>query len=85
LWFPVGVAHGFQALQPDTEVTYLLGAEHKPDDERVIALDDPDLAISWPMPIGERSDRDRAAPSLREVEPLLATWFPEHSKQGEGE
>jgi len=81
LWFPVGVAHGFQALADDTEVTYLLGGEHRPDDERVIALDDPQLGIPWPLPVGERSARDAAAPSLHEVEAQLLTWFPEQTSK----
>ncbi len=74
LWIPPGFAHGYCTLQDDTEVVYKASAKYAPDCERAIAWDDPDLAISWPVPNSEAilSDRDRAHPRLRD----LPVFFP---------
>ena len=70
LLIPEGFAHGFLTLEPDTEVQYKASAAYSPAHDRAIRFDDPALAIDWPMPAAELilSDRDRAAPSLAEVE-----------------
>jgi dTDP-4-dehydrorhamnose 3,5-epimerase len=66
LWVPVGFAHGFCTLEPDTEVAYKVTALYAPALERGLAWDDPALAIPWPLPAGgpTLSDRDRAHPTL---------------------
>lgn len=57
---PEGCAHGFQAQLPDSELLYLHTSEYAPEAEGGIKYDDPSLAIQWPLPIGEVSDRDRS-------------------------
>jgi dTDP-4-dehydrorhamnose 3,5-epimerase len=70
LLLPEGFAHGFLALEPDTEVQYRTTAAYDPALDRAIAHDDPAIGIDWPIEPAERilSDRDRAAPRLAEVE-----------------
>ena len=65
---PVGVAHGFLALEP-VELLYLVTNEYDLTDELAFAWDDPALAIPWPaMPGGPvLSERDRANPSLADL------------------
>ncbi|MDP2315599.1 MAG: dTDP-4-dehydrorhamnose 3,5-epimerase [Pseudomonadota bacterium] len=61
LWIPAGFAHGFLTLSPRSIVAYKVDAPYVPADERVLAWDDPDVAIAWPLADGERpllSDRD---------------------------
>src|SRR5579864_7256113 len=68
LYVPVGFAHGFCVLSEVADVVYRQSGYYDPALERAIAHDDPQLAIEWPG--GMRftvSDRDRAAPALREV------------------
>lgn len=64
LLIPPGCAHGFQALQDDTELLYLHSAPHAPDCEAAIHVSEPRLAINWPLPIANLSARDAAHPLL---------------------
>lgn len=60
LWIPVGFAHGFQTLVPDTQVAYKTTAEYDPKTERGIRWDDPMLGIRWPDMQPKLSGRDAA-------------------------
>jgi dTDP-4-dehydrorhamnose 3,5-epimerase len=70
VYIPPGCAHGFQTLEDDTELLYLISERYEPDLQRGVRWDDPDLRISWPETV-ERvvSDRDRKLPSFREAAP----------------
>ena len=65
---PVGFAHGFMTLEPDTEVVYKVSDHHAPDHERGLRWNDPRLGIRWPIAEGEAvlSDKDRQWPGLAE-------------------
>lgn len=68
LLIPVGFAHGFMTLQPDTEVLYKVDAPWSRDDERAIRWDDPAIGIEWPD-VGSApilSDKDKVAMTLAE-------------------
>jgi dTDP-4-dehydrorhamnose 3,5-epimerase len=69
LYVPVGFAHGFCTLTPDTEVAYKVTALYAPECDRGIAWDDPELALPWPFEAGavQLSDKDRRAPRLRDL------------------
>jgi dTDP-4-dehydrorhamnose 3,5-epimerase len=62
LYVPAGCAHGFQALTEPADVSYRIDRPHDPAEDVSIAFDDPDLAISWPLPVTLMSPRDREAP-----------------------
>lgn len=64
LVIPEGFAHGFQVLEPDSELLYLHTAAYEPAAEGGLSPEDPALAIRWPMPVAELSDRDRSHPPL---------------------
>lgn len=71
IWVPPGFAHGFCVLSPAAQVEYKVTAPWERADEVSIAWDDPALAIAWPVDEPLLSDKDRAAPTLAELEPQL--------------
>lgn len=64
LVIPEGCAHGFQALEQESELLYLHTEFHAPDAEAGIRHDDPRLTIAWPLPVVDLSQRDRNHPLL---------------------
>jgi len=64
LYAPTGVFHGFQTLEDDCEVFYLMSEPYVPEAAVGIAWDDPKLAISWPLGDPILSERDRVNPRL---------------------
>jgi dTDP-4-dehydrorhamnose 3,5-epimerase len=66
---PIGFAHGFVTLEPDTEVLYKVTAPYGPANDHGLAFDDPALGIDWRLPHGELvlSDKDRKHPRLADL------------------
>ena len=62
LLIPEGCAHGFQVLEPSTELLYIHSGVWVPAAETGIRFDDPQLAINWPLPARGLSERDLALP-----------------------
>ncbi len=57
---PEGFAHGFQVLEPDSELLYFHTASYEPGAERGVSSTDPAIGIEWPLPIAQLSERDRS-------------------------
>jgi dTDP-4-dehydrorhamnose 3,5-epimerase len=61
LFLPIGFAHGFLTLEPNSEVVYKTSDVYAPDCDDGLAWNDPDIAISWPSvdrgPILSAKDR----------------------------
>lgn len=74
LLVPIGFAHGFMTLEPDTEVLYKVTNVYAPDCDRGLLWNDPDLAIAWPAPDtgAVLSDKDRNHPRLRDLVDVFA-------------
>jgi dTDP-4-dehydrorhamnose 3,5-epimerase len=64
LLIPEGYAHGFQSISTDCELLYLHTAPFHPEAEGALNVADPALAIAWPLPVFELSERDRAHPFI---------------------
>jgi dTDP-4-dehydrorhamnose 3,5-epimerase len=64
LLIPEGVAHGFQALKANSTLLYLHSALYNSQADAGIRYDDPKLAIAWPLPVNEISDRDLKHPMI---------------------
>jgi dTDP-4-dehydrorhamnose 3,5-epimerase len=67
VYIPAGCAHGFQSLTDPSDVTYRIDRAHDPSEDITISYKDPELDISWPLPVTMVSDRDERAPSLGEA------------------
>ena len=70
IYIPEGFAHGFQALEDQVELQYLHSQPYSPTEEGGVNLMDSRLAINWPLPPAQMSERDKNLPSLEEVSPL---------------
>lgn len=70
LYIPVGFGHGFAALTEDVGLAYKVTDFYCPTGERTLLWNDPDVAISWPVPDSDAilSDKDRKGMLLREAE-----------------
>jgi len=79
---PVGFAHGFCTLEPDTEVLYKVTDYYAAEYERGVIWNDPDLAIRWPVTEAEAtlSDRDRALPRFSELRDTFLYPSTQHAK-----
>jgi dTDP-4-dehydrorhamnose 3,5-epimerase len=67
LLIPEGCAHGFQALEPGSELLYLHSGTWVPEAETGVRFNDPQLAITWPLPPTGLSQRDLALPLLESL------------------
>jgi dTDP-4-dehydrorhamnose 3,5-epimerase len=59
------LAHGYQTLLDQSEVTYQVSGAYAPGSERGLRHDDPALGIDWPVPVTSISAKDAAWPLLR--------------------
>ena len=73
VYVPVGFAHGFVTLEPNTEVLYKVTTFYSPQHERGVRWNDPALGIDWGLNPTEAilSDRDRRHPFLKDAQDLF--------------
>jgi len=64
MYVPEGFAHGFQTLQPNSELLYLHTEFYNPEHEGSVFYDDPKIGIKWPLKVTEISDKDKRYPFL---------------------
>ena len=64
LVIPEGFSHGFQTLTDDCEMLYFHTATYQASAEGGLNVQDPKLAIAWPLPVLGLSSRDAAHPFL---------------------
>ena len=67
LWIPPGFAHGFIALEDDSELQYKCTAEYHAPSDSGIRWNDPDLAITWPIKDVLISPKDATLPYLKDI------------------
>lgn len=65
LYVPVGFAHGFLTLEPDSEIVYKCSDYYAPETEGSVLWRDPDIGIDWPTSVTPNlSEKDAVAPML---------------------
>lgn len=71
---PAGCAHGYQALEPSSEVIYAVSAPFEPGVETGARWDDPAFSIDWPIKREVTvSDKDDAWPRFETREGEAST------------
>lgn len=66
-YIPPGFAHGFVALEDDTELLYKCTHEYHAPSDGGLRWNDADLAIAWPLTDVLVSPKDAALPYLKEL------------------
>ena len=64
IFIPKGFAHGFQALEDNTDLIYLHSSLYKPSNEGALNPVDRILDITWPEDISNISEKDRNHPFI---------------------
>ena len=85
LYVPERFAHGYQVLEDGTETSYQVGEFYAPGHEGGLRFDDPRLALSWPLPVTEISEKDRGWPPLAEIEADLKRRMSSQESRTEAE
>src|SRR6202521_5967957 len=68
LYVPERFAHGYQALEDETETSYQVGEFYAPGTEGGLSPFDPRLKLEWPLKVTVISPKDAAWQPLAEVE-----------------
>ncbi|MHA1941158.1 MAG: dTDP-4-dehydrorhamnose 3,5-epimerase [Candidatus Hodarchaeales archaeon] len=64
MYAPEGFAHGFQALEENSELLYMHTNFYSPEYEGAIRYNDPKVNIRWPLEVSEISEKDQHLPFL---------------------
>lgn len=69
LWVPVGFAHGFCTLEPNTVINYRVTNYYSAENDKGVAWDDPQIGVNWPdvADLETLSPKDRCQPSLADL------------------
>lgn len=67
LFIPVGFAHGFCTLSPNTEFLYKVSSAYSVEHERGILWNDSDLGIEWSTNNPVISQKDKKLPLLKDL------------------
>ena len=63
---PEGFAHGFQVIEPNSEILYFHTESYTPEFESGILYDDRSISIKWPLRVDEISERDQNHAQINE-------------------
>lgn len=82
MWIPEGFAHGFVALEDNTQFFYKTTDFYHKTSEASVRWNDPSLAIDWPItspPV--INEKDEAAPSFQDAIKFSKPLYPGSIKQ----
>jgi dTDP-4-dehydrorhamnose 3,5-epimerase len=69
MYVPEGFAHGFCVLGGPVLLSYLCTEVYCSEYDAVVAWNDPDIGIRWPLTTGRLSEKDASAPRLKDISP----------------
>jgi dTDP-4-dehydrorhamnose 3,5-epimerase len=64
LYVPKDFAQGFQSLDDNSEIQYLVSAVYTPAAEAGIRYNDPNIGIEWPLPVSMITEKDANLPDF---------------------
>ncbi len=64
LYIPHGIAHGYQSLEDETEISYQMSTPYLPEAAAGVRWDDPAFAVRWPLEVTAITERDRSYPDF---------------------
>ncbi len=64
LFIPEGFAHGFQTLEDDTTLIYMMSEYYNPHYARGVRWNDPAFGIEWPIKEPVISEKDQSLPDF---------------------
>jgi dTDP-4-dehydrorhamnose 3,5-epimerase len=64
LYVPKDFAQGFQSLEDNSEIQYLVSAVYTPAAEAGIRYNDPNIGIEWPLPVSMITEKDANLPDF---------------------
>lgn len=67
LYVPPGFAHGFQTLEAECDVVYMMSDYFQPELSGGVRFSDPAFGIDWPLPVSNILPRDRDYPDFDEA------------------
>lgn len=67
LYVPEGFAHGYCVLGDSALLSYLCTGVYRSEYDAVVAWNDPEIGIDWPLESGRLSQKDADAPRLRDI------------------
>jgi dTDP-4-dehydrorhamnose 3,5-epimerase len=62
---PDGFAHGFQSLDDNVEIIYMVTQFYNKASEKGIRYNDPNIGIKWPLEVTDLSDKDKNHPDIK--------------------
>ena len=65
LYIPQGFAHGFQTLEKNSTIYYLMSEYYAAQYSRGVRWDDPAFSIKWPLSDPIMTEKDRLLPDYR--------------------
>jgi dTDP-4-dehydrorhamnose 3,5-epimerase len=65
LFIPGGLAHGYETLEENSRVQYMVSEFYAPDCERGLRWNDPYFNIKWPITPSFMSDKDKGFPDFQ--------------------
>lgn len=71
LYIPAGIAHGFQTLSDDVTLHYSHSKPFSPDHQAGLSYRDPQIGVTWELPVTVISDRDAALPFISDIKEAL--------------